>query len=117
MEEEKVLDEMSFSKNAIIGAALTASTLLVYDEMTPPAATYIQQIDVAPKEEPAEPDDIFAASKVDTGPTISTSVIVDTAKTPIPVMDDYPKSPEEAAARARGDQSNNNGYNFGLVNK
>lgn len=109
--EKTMLDEMNLlAKTALLGTALTVGTTLVYDEMTPPAATYFQEVQVAPTQpSPAPSADGFVYSKVESDPPVkSNSVTVDLVGTGPPKQDDYPRGPQP-------DSSSTNQTNFGLV--
>ena len=108
-----MLDEMNLlAKTALVGTALTVGTTLVYDEMTPPAATYFQEVQVASTTPtaPTETSDGFVYSKVESDPLPikSNSVTVDLVGTGPPKQDDYPRGPQP-------DSSSTNQTNFGLV--
>lgn len=107
-----MLDEMNLlAKTALVGTALTVGTTLVYDEMTPPAATYFQEVQVAPQSSPSTPlEEGFVYSKVESDPLPlkSNSVTVDLVGTGPPKQDDYPRGPQP-------DSSSTNQTNFGLV--
>lgn len=99
----------NLAKTAIIGTAL-AGGALVYDEMTPPAATYFQEVQVATKSSPSTPlEEGFVHSKVESEPLVkSNSVTVDLVGTGPPKQDDYPRGPQP-------DSTSTNELNFGLV--
>ncbi len=88
-----MIDELmsNLSKTAILGTALLGGVAM-YDEMTPPAATYFQQVQVESQYVDNKDDDEtgpFSYSKVET-PIITKDtpgVLVDLKKTPIPVPD------------------------------
>jgi hypothetical protein len=107
-----MLDEMNLlAKTALLGTALTVGTTLVYDEMTPPAATYFQEVQVAPATQPTETSaDGFVYSKVESDPLPlkSNSVTVDLVGTGPPIQDNYPRGPQP-------DSTSTNQTNFGLV--
>ena len=113
MEGRKMLDIMNnLTKTAIVGTALTVG-LSTYDEMTPPAATYFQEVQVAPLVTESEKEDGFVQSKIESEPTIvsSTSVVVDLVAKGPPKQDDYPRlNPPKENDGASVDREN-----YGLV--
>lgn len=110
-----MLDLMNnFTKTVIVGTTLTVGGIQVYDEMTPPAATYFQEVQVAPYSTPeSKKEEGFAHSKVESEPTIvsSTSVVVDLVAKGPPKQDDYPRlnTPKE------NDGASVDRENYGLV--
>lgn len=109
-----MLDELmsNLSKTAILGTALLGG-IAAYDEMTPPAATYFQQVQVESQYvDNKDGDDVepFSYSKIET-PIIAKDnpgVLVDLKKTPIPVPD-YVVGPDSSTSLSQN--------NFGLVNR
>lgn len=112
-----MLDIMNnLTKTAIVGTALTVGGVSMYDEMTPNAATYFQEVQVAPYTTPeSKKEEGFVQSNVEVEnikqEKYDYGVVVDLKKTPIPKMDDYPKGPTNSDSSS----VNHNQTNFGLV--
>lgn len=118
-----MLDELmsNLSKTAILGTAVLGGVAM-YDEMTPPAATYFQHVQVAPQniQSPSENNaESFVYSKVesDLPTTKANSIIVDLQGTGPPEQDNYPRSPAEVNQRTNLQLNLNSQNNFGLVNR
>ena len=129
-----MLDNNTLTK-AILAVATTAvgGTAIYNDIYTPPAATFtiyganapnVQEVEKSLQEMPlvtSQQERGFVPSPVYTPaePKKYTSQgYADFKKTGIPKMDDYPKSPEEAAARQRNETLNRGSQinNFGWYN-
>ena len=100
----------SFVKSAVVGnAIMTNAGSVLYDDYTPPAATYLQDIS-APPVAPESPDDnAFTKTEVSSPVIYSHSVIVDRGAVGPPTQDDYPRGPQPDAT------SNVTSTNYGLV--
>lgn len=110
-----MLDLMNnYAKTAIVGTALTVGGVSLYDEMTPPAATYFQEVQVAPYSTPeSKKEEGFVQSKVEQEVPLSrgNSVTVDLVAKGPPKQDDYPRM----ASPQNNDGASNSQTNFGLV--
>lgn len=99
-------------KSAIVGGALMAGAgSILYDEYTPPAAAYLQDVQVSPQVAPDNsPDDnAFTHTEISSPTIYSNSIIVDKGAVGPPKQDEYPRGPQDETT------SNKTATNFGLV--
>lgn len=104
----------NLTKTAILGTAITVGGVSMYDEMTPPAATYFQEVQVAPYTTPeSKKEEGFVQSQIEQeAPLVrGNSVTVDLVAKGPPKQDDYPRmsSPNQS------DGASASQTNFGLV--
>lgn len=107
----------NLTKTAILGTALTVGGVSMYDEMTPNAATYFQEVQVAPYTTPeSKKEEGFVQSPIEQeAPLVrGNSVTVDLVAKGPPKQDDYPRLSSQSD---NNDSSsvNHNHTNFGLV--
>ena len=106
----------NLTKTVVVGTALTVGGVSMYDEMTPPAATYFQELQVAPYSSEPQKEDGFVQSKVKQEVPLvrGNSVTVDLVAKGPPKQDDYPRLSSQSD---NNDSSsvNHNHTNFGLV--
>lgn len=112
------MSSQNYISTILVATAATVGGIELYDIYTPPAATWLQEIQVAPIQSKETSPDGFVYSKVESDPLPlkSNSVTVDLIGTGPPKQDDYPRSPQEAAALEANPQTSlNHTTQFGYL--